>query len=112
WLRAYDYVTDKAAVTLNGYARDTDPFSRVGRETIAVEITSVVRASEHSFQVRWVEHAFEGGALKDSKALTGLFSVVIEPPRTVDAVRKNPLGIYVHAFNWAVDATKDKGEQK
>ena len=46
WLKAYDFVTDRAAVTLNEYARDNDPFASVGRETVAVEVTSVVRASE------------------------------------------------------------------
>ena len=110
WLKAYDFVTDKAAVTLNEYARDNDPFSKIGRISIAVEITSVVRASESSFQVRWLERTFEGGAYKDTKFLTGLFSVVINPPRTAEQVAKNPLGIYVHAFNWAQDVTT--GESK
>jgi len=86
------------------------PFARVGRQTVAVEVTSVVRASDSSFQVRWLERTFEGGALRDTKRLTGLFSIVITPPRTVDAVRKNPLGIYVHTFNWSQDATT--GESK
>src|SRR5262245_58091 len=103
WLKAYDFVTDKAAVTLNEHAREKDPFAKVGRETVAVEVTSVVRASDSSFQVRWLERTFEGGALKDTRRLTGLFSIVIPPPRTVEAVRKNPLGIYVHAFNWSQD---------
>ena len=44
WLKAYDYVTDKAAVSLNEYARDNDPFTKIGRLSIAVEVTSVVRA--------------------------------------------------------------------
>lgn len=110
WLKAYDFVTDKAAVKLNEYARENDPFARVGRQTVAVEVTSVVRASDTSFQVRWQEQTFEGGALKGTKRLTGLFSIIITPPRTVDAVRKNPLGIYVHAFNWSQDATT--GESK
>src|SRR5262247_3959151 len=92
WLKAYDFVTDRAAVTLNEYARDNDPFTKVGRETVAVEVTSVVRASDASFQVRWLERVFEGGALKETKQLTGLFSIVITPPKTIDSVRQNPLG--------------------
>ena len=104
WLKAYDFATERAAVTLNEYARDNDPFAKVGRETIAVEVTSVVRASESSFQVRWLERTFEGGALKESRRMTGIFSLVITPPRTDEAVRKNPLGIYVHTFNWSQDA--------
>ncbi|MBX9591695.1 MAG: conjugal transfer protein TrbF [Hyphomonadaceae bacterium] len=110
WLKAYDFVTDRAAVTLNEYARDNDPFAKVGRETVAVEVTSVVRASDTSFQVRWLERIFEGGALKETKRLTGLFSIVITPPRTVEAVRKNPLGIHVHTFNWSQDV--NAGEHK
>jgi type IV secretion system protein TrbF len=110
WLKAYDFVSDRAAVTLNEYARDHDPFAKIGRETRAVEVTSVVRASESSFQVRWLERSFEGGALKDTKRLTGLFSIVIAPPRTAEQVAKNPLGIYVHAFNWSQDVTA--GEPK
>jgi type IV secretion system protein VirB5 len=105
WLKAYDFVTDKAAVTLNEYARDNDPFAKIGRVSIAVEVGSVVRASESSFQVRWLERSFEGGALKETKYLTGLFSVVITPPRTAEQAAKNPLGIYVHAFNWSQDVT-------
>jgi type IV secretion system protein VirB5 len=111
WLKAYDVVTDKAAVTLNEYARENDPFAKVGRETVAVEVASVVRASDSSFQVRWLERIFEGGALKDTKRLTGLFSLVITPPKTVEAVRKNPLGIYVHTFNWSQDVATT-GETK
>ena len=103
WLKAYDFVTDRAAVTLNDYARDNDPFAKVGRETVAVEVTSVVRASEASFQIRWIEKTYDGGAIKTANRLTGIFSIVITPPSTVDLVRKNPLGIYVHAFNWTQD---------
>jgi type IV secretion system protein TrbF len=112
WLKAYDYVTDKAVLTLNDYARDADPFAKIGRETVGVEVTSVVRASETSFQVRWVERTFDNGVVKDTRWLTGLFSVRIAPPRTVDAVRKNPLGIYIYAFNWSQDVNSDaRGER-
>ena len=110
WLKAYDYVTDKAALTLNEHARDADPFARVGQRSVAVEVTSVVRASDSSFQLRWLERVFEGGATRETRALTGIFTIVLSPPRTAEAIRKNPLGIYVHAFNWSPDvvATEPK----
>ena len=111
WLKAYDIVTDRAAVSLNDYARENDPFQRLGRETVAVEVASVVRASDSSFQVRWLERQFDAGALKETRRLTGLFSILITPPRTVEQVRKNPLGIYVHAFNWSQDVAAS-GEPK
>ena len=103
WLRAYDFASDRAAVTLNEHARDNDPFANVGRLTVAVEVTSVVRASDRSFQVRWTERTYENGATRDSKRWTAVLSIVITPPRTSELIAKNPLGIYVHSFNWSQD---------
>lgn len=105
WLRAYDYATDRAAVTLNEYARGNDPFANVGRLTVSVEVQSVVRASETSFQLRWIERSFENGASKDTKRWSAVLTVAISPPRTADQIAKNPLGIYVHALNWSQDLT-------
>ena len=48
WLDAYDYTTDKGAVVLNEYARVSDPFARIGKESVTVQITSMTRASDTS----------------------------------------------------------------
>ncbi len=42
WLDAYDYTTDRGAAVLNDYARTNDPFARIGKESVTVQITSVV----------------------------------------------------------------------
>ena len=103
WLRAYDFATDRAANTLNDYARENDPFSRVGQRTVTVEVTSVVRSSGDSFDVRWREQSFENGVLADTTRYTAVLSIVLQRPRNEEALRKNPLGIYVHALNWSRD---------
>jgi len=103
WLSAYDYVTPRAANTLNAFARDNDPFERIGRETVAVEVTSVVRASDTSFQIRWLERRYLNGALAGTERWTALATVAIEPPRDAETLRKNPLGIYVTDLNWSRD---------
>src|SRR5689334_22591755 len=51
WLSAYDFTTDRGARFLSGYARDADPFGDVGTRTVSVQVTSMVRASDRSFQV-------------------------------------------------------------
>ena len=103
WLRAYDYATDRAANTLNDYARENDPFSRVGQRTVTVEVTSIVRSSGDSFDVRWREQSFENGTLANTIRYTAVLSIVLQRPRNEEALRKNPLGIYVHALNWSRD---------
>ena len=69
WLQAYDYTTDQGAATLNEFARISDPFSHIGQTSVAAEVTSVVRASDASFQVRWIERSYTHGALSRHRAL-------------------------------------------
>ncbi len=101
WLEAYDFVTDRAALFLNDYARSSDPFSQVGSRSVAVQVTSVVRASDSSFQVKWSEQVYERGSLAATTRWTALLSTVTQPPRTAEAVRKNPLGLYVNSLAWS-----------
>lgn len=100
WLDAYAYTTERGAATLNDYARGNDPFARVGQLSIAVEITSVVRASEHSFQLRWIERSYVNGALSATERWTAILTLILQPPRTEERLRRNPLGIYVDGLNW------------
>ena len=51
WLAAYDFVTPRGARFLGDYARYADPFGEVGTRKVSVQVTSVVRASDRSFQV-------------------------------------------------------------
>jgi type IV secretion system protein TrbF len=101
WLRAYDFTTDRGAAALNDYARVNDPFARLGKVQIAVEISSVIRASPDSFRVAWIERRYDNGQLAATERWTAILTIVIEPPRGADRLRKNPLGVYVNAINWS-----------
>lgn len=101
WLLAYDFATDRAALFLNDYAKKNDPFAQIGTRSVSVQVTSVVRASETSFQVKWVEQTFERGGLLRSEHWTAILTVVIQPSRTAEQLRKNPLGLFVKAIDWS-----------
>jgi len=101
WLSAYDFTTKRGAVFLGDYARSADPFGHVGERTVSVQVTSVVRASDKSFQVKWVETAYERGALSSTSHWTAILTVVSVRPASADILRRNPLGIYVDAIDWS-----------
>ncbi|MDU6237863.1 MAG: conjugal transfer protein TrbF [Bradyrhizobium sp.] len=101
WLRAYDFTTDRGAAALNDYARTNDPFTKLGNTQVAVEISSVIRASPQSFRVAWTERRYDSGQLAATERWTAILSGVIETPRDADRLRKNPLGVYVNAINWS-----------
>lgn len=101
WLSAYDFVTDRGALFLGEYARAAEPFADIGERTISVQVTSVVRASETSFQVKWTESHYERGSLASTSRWTAILTIQQRPPRSADTLRKNPLGIYVDAIDWS-----------
>ncbi|SNB72835.1 MULTISPECIES: conjugal transfer protein TrbF [unclassified Agrobacterium] len=101
WLRAYDWTTDRGAGALNDYARTNDPFTKVGKQQIAVDVSSVIRASPDSFRVAWTERHFENGALASTQRWTAIMTIAIQPPRDAERLKVNPLGIYVNAINWS-----------
>ena len=101
WLRAYEWTTDRGAAALNDYARANDPFTKVGRQQVAVEVSSVIRASPNSFRVAWTERHFENGHLSTTERWTAILTIVIQPPRDAERLRANPLGIYVNAISWS-----------
>jgi type IV secretory pathway TrbF-like protein len=101
WLSAYDFATERGALFLGEYARAANPFADIGRRTVSVQITSVVRASDNSFRIAWTESEYERGTLVSTSRWTAMVTVIVRTPRSADALRKNPLGLYVDAIDWS-----------
>ncbi|MCM0751047.1 conjugal transfer protein TrbF [Brucella pseudogrignonensis] len=99
WLRAYEFTTDRGATALNDYARANDPFTKVGRNQVTVEVSSVIRASPDSFRVAWTERHYENGQLSSTQRWTAILTIVVQPPRNAERLKSNPLGIYVNAIS-------------
>ncbi|MBN9787658.1 MULTISPECIES: conjugal transfer protein TrbF [Bacteria] len=101
WLRAYEFTTQAGALALNDYARANDPFTKVGKQQIAIEVSSVIRASPDSFRVAWIERRYQDGSLASTERWSAILTVVVQTPRDPEKLRANPLGIYVNAINWS-----------
>ncbi len=103
WLEAYAYVTDHGAAFLNTYARKNNPFKAIGERSVSVAVTSVVRISDTSFEVKWREQTYDSDTLAGTDRWTAILSVVMRTPSTVAVLRQNPLGLYVNAVAWSRD---------
>jgi type IV secretory pathway TrbF-like protein len=101
WLRAYDFTTDRGAAALNDFARTNDPFTNLGKNQVAVEVSSVIRASPDSFRVAWTQRRYENGQLAATERWSAILSVIIQTPHDAERLRKNPLGVYVNALHWS-----------
>ncbi len=101
WLHAYDFTTNQGSAALNDYARANDPFAQIGKVQVAVSVSSVIRASDNSFQVAWVEQRYQDDSLVSTDRWTAILTIVLIPPTDAARLLKNPLGVYVDAINWS-----------
>lgn len=106
WLAAYDFASDAGARALSDYARNNDPFAEVGKYQVAVDVSSVIRASRDSFRIAWSERRYQDGSLIETSRWSAILTVRIDPPRTPDALRKNPLGLFVTALSWSKELSQ------
>jgi type IV secretion system protein TrbF len=65
-----------------------------------------LRSASPSFRVAWSERRYQDGNLAATERWSAILTVVVQPPRTPDALRKNPLGVFVNAFNWSKELSQ------
>ena len=97
WEDAYQFVPVEAKAQIDAYAREIDAFNpkTLTKEAVTVEIASVTRQSEKSFQVRWREILFEDGQRRGRQNFTANMSVAFLKPTTPRQIQVNPIGLMI-----------------
>ena len=101
--------SDPAALKMQEYLgsdSDTSPFKRAAKETVDVQITSVIPQSDETWQVDWMEtvRARGDGSIISRFRMLALVRIYVVPPTnrtSEEQIRKNPLGIFIRDFNWS-----------
>jgi len=104
-LSANDPATAKANQWFNG-TEESSPFTRATKETVSIEINSVIPQTPDTWQVDWIEIVNDRqGILQGEpfrmRALVTVYTIPSTPQTTEEQVRMNPLGIYVRDFSWS-----------
>ncbi|MEP6495560.1 MAG: VirB8/TrbF family protein [bacterium] len=102
---AYGFVDQGAAGFLNEYFSNpkNDPRVLGGQLSREVLVTSVLRVPKsETWKLRWseTESSLVAGVLTRTTAWEGYVTVRLSPPKTVETVQQNPLGVYVTSVNW------------
>lgn len=105
YLNQNDAALKKVSEFYSGQSQ-LNPFERATKETVSIEIRSVLQESESTWQVDWVETIRnKDGTLKSAaipmKALLTLYQEPSAAGDVTDAILKNPHFIYVRDFNWS-----------
>jgi len=100
WQRVYDRSTEKGRNQLPQAYDELTKVEEKGR--IAIDILSINKLSEQTFDVRWQErrHDINNTHLSTSR-WRGLFTVVIDVPRTLAGFAQNAKGVWLDGWSIA-----------
>jgi type IV secretory pathway TrbF-like protein len=79
-----------------------NPFQIAQKQTVSVQIDSILQLSPKSYQVRWTEQArdLNGAATGAPSHWEAQLQTEITPPASDDTIVSNPLGFYVDQISW------------
>lgn len=103
WLKAYKFLSQRAAGQLNVLLRQQNPLDSLGRKTVIVKINDINPISNSTFQVDWAETVFDiSGSQEKTGNYSGVFTIAFEQPKSQQMILQNPLGIYITDFHMSV----------
>ncbi|WP_226669086.1 VirB8/TrbF family protein [Microbulbifer aggregans] len=94
---------DPSAVLLNTHFRDEEnnPFKRAGKETVEVNIRSVLPQTKDSWEAEWEEVIkSRKGQVIGRQYWRALLQVYTAQPDNEKAIFTNPTGLYIKEFSW------------
>ena len=77
-----------------------NPFKLAEKQTVSVQIDSILRLSPQTYQVRWSEQARDLNGVGAPSHWEAVLQTEIVPPRSDDAIVSNPLGFCVTQVSW------------
>lgn len=81
-----------------------NPFERAKKEIVDISITSVIQASQATWEVEWIEtKRGRDGGLIERVPMRALVTLAEDPSQIESQAQmlRNPLGIFVQDFSWA-----------
>ena len=98
--RLYHQVTGNATDKVTDYIEETDPRSRLKRETVTIAIASILPISDTTYQVDFRETVWTNqGKLRSDDHYRAVIHTQIYIPSTHEQVTFNPIGLYVTDFS-------------
>jgi type IV secretion system protein VirB5 len=99
--RAHASARDAAVPFLHEHFRHHNPVLRSDEGTVVVEVRSVLRLSELSWQLEWRETPVDpSGRPEAPSSWQAVVSTEVVPPETTELLLTNPLGLYVTSIHW------------
>ena len=99
--QVYEYARGPARTYLDEYYRANSPFEVAKTYVVVPTVTSLLRLSPTSWQLRWMEEQRGlDGLLLGKSQWEGVVTTEVVPPTSEETIHVNPLGLYVTDLRW------------
>lgn len=91
-----------AVQTVGEYLHANDPFERARRETVDVEVASVLPLAGNTWRVEWREVVRgRDGSVTSTRPMQANVSIALNPPKDENTALVNPMGIWINTLSWS-----------
>jgi len=91
-----------AQTLITEFYRANQPFERANKETVQVDVNTVLPTTEHTYEVDWTETARDlGGGVISVARWKAVLTVAVNPPVDETVLQVNPFGLFVMNVIWS-----------
>ncbi len=92
----------QASQYVSEFLKNPNPFVRAQTTSITIDLKSMMKLSEKTWQLEWVETSrnLSGGIIGTSTWRANA-TLTVSPPDSEELVRENPIGLYITHISWA-----------
>ncbi len=91
-----------AQTLITEFYRANQPFERANKETVQVDVNTILPTTEHTFEIDWTETARDpSGGVVSVARWKAILTVAVNQPTDENVLQMNPFGIYVMNINWS-----------
>lgn len=105
-IAAYSFVGGAATQTLSDFYEKNNPSEIANNHVKSIHVTSVLRASKHTFDVRWDEEVRKvdtGEIVKTQHFIAKIMYQYQKPSTDAAVLRSNPMGFQITQLSWSED---------
>jgi len=92
----------EAQTLVTEFYRANQPFDLANKETVQVDVNTILPTTEQTYEVDWTETARDpSGGVVSAGRWKAILTVAVNPPSDESVLQLNPFGIYVMNVNWS-----------
>ena len=76
----------------------------LNKDTVDIDLLSTLQLTPNTYKVRLTEKTYnDAGRIIEQNLLVGVFKIDFKPPKSVESVRYNPLGILITDISQSIE---------